>query len=251
MKVAFDPLALTAFALALVRAAAWLFVAPPFNTRMIPTIVKAGLAATLALAAAPHISDPQLLLSTSSFLGALVTQVIIGVAFGMLTLVLVNAIAAAGALVDLFAGFSLAAVFDPLNDTHTAIFGRFYELVAFTLLFTTNAYLILVNGFIRSFEVIPARGFQMGDIANILTKHLGDFLIAAVEVAGPVLACLFLTEVAIGLLARAAPSLNVFSLAFPLRVVVALVVVGLAIPLVGPAIGNLVRDAVSPIGFIV
>jgi flagellar biosynthesis protein FliR len=247
MKVAFDPLALTAFALALVRAAAWLFVSPPFNTRMIPTIVKAGLAATLALAAAPHISDPQLLMSTSSFLGALVTQVIIGVAFGMLTLVLVNAIAAAGALVDLFAGFSLAAVFDPLNDTHTAIFGRFYELVAFTLLFTTNAYLILVNGFIRSFEVIPARGFEMGDVANILTKHLGDFLIAAVEVAGPVLACLFLTEVAIGLLARAAPSLNVFSLAFPLR----LVVVGLAIPLVGPAIGNLVRDAVAPIGFIV
>ncbi len=249
MTFTFDPVLLTAFALALVRAAAWLFVSPPFNTKIIPTTVKAGVAASLALAAAPHVAKSPMPLDTGGFLAALVTQVLIGITLGLFTLVLVNALQTAGALVDLFAGFSLAAIIDPLNNAQVAVFGRLYELLAITLLFSTNAYLVLVNGWFRSFDVVPAHGLGIADISNVLTKNLGQFLIAAIEIAGPVLGCLFLAEVSLGLLSRAAPQLNIFSLAFPLRVVVALVVVGLAIPLVGPAVSNLVRDAVVPLGF--
>jgi flagellar biosynthetic protein FliR len=248
MKFAFDPVMLTAFALALVRAAAWLFVSPPFNTRMIPISVKIGISAALALAATPHVVGPNIPLDTGPFIVALLTNVMVGLTLGLFTMILVNALQAAGALVDLFAGFSLAAVFDPLNQSNVAIFGRFYELVAVTLLFTTNAYLLLVNGWFRSFKVVPAQGIAFADIANVLTKNLGEFLIAAIEVAGPVLGCLFLAEVTLGLLSRAAPSLNVFSLAFPLRVIVALIVVALAVPLISPAVTNLVHDAMAPLG---
>jgi flagellar biosynthetic protein FliR len=244
----FDPAVLTAFALALVRAAAWLFFSPPFNTRMVPVSVKAGIAASLALAAAPRLAATDLPYDTSGFLIALATQALVGFSLGMLTTVLVNALQAAGALVDLFAGFSLAAVYDPVNDAHVAVFGRFYELLAATLLFTTNAYLVLVSGWFRSFEVVPAGGLAVADVTDLFTRNLGHFFIAAIEVAGPVLGCLFLAEVMLGVLSRAAPSLNVFSLAFPLRVIVALVVVGFALPLVAPAIGNLVHDAVAPFG---
>jgi flagellar biosynthetic protein FliR len=244
----FDPVLLTAFALALVRAAAWLFVSPPFNTRMIPNTVKAGIAASLALCAAPQLVGPGIPLDTPGFLGALLTQVVVGVALGLFTMILVNSLQAAGALVDLFAGFSLAAIYDPINQSSVAIFGRFYELIAVTLLFTTNAYLILVNGWFRSFKVVPAHGLSFQDLSNVLTKNLGQFLVAAVEVAGPVLGCLFLAEVTLGLLSRAAPALNVFSLAFPLRVIVALVVVALAVPLISPAVSNLVHDAMVPLG---
>ena len=248
MNFTFDPVLLTAFCLALVRAAAWLFVSPPFNTRMIPATVKAGIAASLALAAAPHLVGPDIPLDTAGFLGALVTQALVGVTLGLFTMILVNALQAAGALVDLFAGFSLAAIYDPLNQSNVAIFGRFYELVAVTLLFTTNAYLLLVNGWFRSFKVVPAHGLAFADLSNVMTKNLGQFLVAAIEVAGPVLGCLFLAEVTLGLLSRAAPALNVFSLAFPLRVIVALVVVALAVPLISPAVGNLVHEAMAPLG---
>jgi flagellar biosynthesis protein FliR len=248
MKFAFDPVMLTAFALALVRATAWLFVSPPFNTRMIPISVKIGIAAALALAATPHVVGPNIPLDTGSFIVALLTNVMVGLTLGLFTMILVNALQAAGALVDLFAGFSLAAVYDPMNNSNVAIFGRFYELVAVTLLFTTNAYLLLINGWFRSFKVIPAQGIAFTDIANVMTKNLGEFLIAAIEVAGPVLGCLFLAEVTLGLLSRAAPSLNVFALAFPLRVIVALIVVALAVPLISPAVSNLVHDAMAPLG---
>jgi len=243
-----DPVLVTAFALALVRASAWLFISPPFNTRMVPIPVKAGVAAALALAAAPHVADPELPMATGPFVAALLTQVVIGAVLGLLTLFLVQAVQAAGSLVDLFAGYSLATIYDPTSDAQASIFGRFYQLLAITLMFTTNAHLILVNGFFRSFEAVPVGGIPVSDAASLLTDNLGQFLIAALEIAGPVLACLFLTELTLGLLTRAAPNLNVFALAFPLRVVVALVVVGIALPLLAPAIENLVLKAVAPFG---
>lgn len=239
---------LVAFALALVRAAAWLFTSPPFNTRMIPASVKAGIAASLALAAAPHIATAHVPTDNAGFLVALATQFLVGIALGFVTTLLVNAVQAAGALVDLFAGFSLAAIIDPINNSQVAIFGRFYELLAATLLFTTDAYLILVNGWFRSFDLIGPHGIAINDVANLLTKNIGQFFVAAVEISGPILGCLFLAEVMLGILSRAAPALNVFSLAFPLRVIVALILVGIALPLVGPAVGNLVRQAMQPFG---
>ncbi|MCL6641509.1 MAG: flagellar biosynthetic protein FliR, partial [Candidatus Rokubacteria bacterium] len=60
MTFTWDPALVSAFALALVRASAWLFVSPPFNTRIVPIPVKAGIAAALALAAAPHVADAEL-----------------------------------------------------------------------------------------------------------------------------------------------------------------------------------------------
>jgi flagellar biosynthetic protein FliR len=248
VTISFDPLTVTAFMLALVRAAAWLFVAPPFNTRIIPTSVKAGVAAAFAIAVTPHIPTADLPTETGPFLAALVVQVLVGVALGMLTLFLVSSLQAAGSLVDLFAGFSLSQIYDPMSDHQASVFGRFYQLLAATLLFTTNAHLVLVNGFFRSFEAVPASGLVSGDFAKVLTGNLGQFLVAALEVAGPVLGCLFLAEITLGLLSRAAPSLNVFALAFPIRVVLALVVVAIAIPLVAPALTNLVHAAAGPLG---
>lgn len=248
MTFTWDPAVVSAFALALVRASAWLFVSPPFNTRIVPIPVKAGIAAALALAAAPHVADAELSLETGPFVGALVTQALVGVTLGMVTLLLFSVLTAAGSLIDLFAGYSIAAIYDPSTENQTPVFGRFYQLLAVTLLFTTNAHLVLVGGFLKSFEAVPADGLASTDVAALLTGSIGMFFVAALEVAGPVLACLFLAELTMGLLARAAPNLNVFVLAFPVRVGVALVVVAIAVPLVAPAVENLVRAAVRPFG---
>lgn len=238
-----DPVAVTAFFFALVRTSAWLLVSPPFNTRLVPVTVKAGIAAALAVAAVPEVRSSDLDLSTAGFLGAAVLQVVVGVALGLITLLLFGAVQAAGGLIDLFAGFSLASIVDPTSGVNSSVFGRFYQVVAITLLFATNAHLLLVDGFLRSFEVVPVSGFEASSFAELLLEDVGGFFVAAVEIAGPVLACLFLAELTMGLLARAAPSLNVFALAFPLRVGVTLVVTGIALPLVAPAVHNLVRDA--------
>ncbi|MCZ7527723.1 MAG: flagellar biosynthetic protein FliR [Acidimicrobiia bacterium] len=248
MELSVDPALVTGFVLGLVRASAWVFVAPPFSTRAIPIRVKVGLAAALALAAAPRVGEEPLPLDTASFVGALVLQVAVGLALGFLTLMLVSAVQAAGSLVDLFGGYSIATVYDPLADASAAVFGRFYQLLAVTLLFALDAHLLLVRGFLASFEAVPTSGLDLGDLNRVLTRDLGVFFAAAIEVAAPVLAVLFVAEIAMGLLARAAPQMNVFALGFSVRVVVALLLVGVSIPLLVPALENLVGRAVSGVG---
>jgi len=237
-----DPALVTGFVLALVRASAWVMVSPPFSTRGIPARVKIGLAAALALAAAPHVAGGggELPLATGAFVGAVVTQVVMGVLLGFMTLVLFSAVQAAGSLIDLFAGYSIATVYDPLSDTSTAVFGRFYNLVALTLLFATGAHLLLVRGFLTSFDAPALAMGDLGEVGRVLSHDLGVFFVAAVEIAVPVVAVLFMTEIALGLLARAAPQMNVFNLGFAARVVVALGFAALTLPLVGPALHNLV-----------
>lgn len=240
MKIALDAAAISAFALALIRATVFLLFAPPFNTKSIPLSVKAGLAAALSIAVVPQIPTATLSLDAAPFAAAILTQAIVGLVMGVIMMMVMSAVQSAGAIIDVFAGFSLAALYDPLADTTSSVFGRFYQLIATTLIFATNAHLLIVRGFFDSFRVIPANAYQPKVIARILTVNLGQLFIAALEIAGPVVACLFLTELTMGLLARAAPSLNVFALAFPVRVGVTLLVVALAVPLLSPAVSNLV-----------
>src|SRR5690606_5684810 len=107
---------------------------------------------------------------------------------------------AAGGLLDLFGGFAMAQVFDPQSNVQTSLFGRFYNLLAVTLLFSIGGHLLLVRGFMRSFEAVPTSGFQAGGVADLLTDGVGLLFIAAIEIVAPLLAALFLADVAMGLL---------------------------------------------------
>ncbi|HEY1741298.1 MAG TPA: flagellar biosynthetic protein FliR [Acidimicrobiia bacterium] len=240
MTIPIDAAAVTAFILALVRASVFIVIAPPFNTKSIPVSVKAGLAAALSLAAVGQIPASSLSLDVGPFSAAIVTQALVGLVMGTIMMMVMSAVQSAGSLIDVFAGFSIAAIYDPLSDNTASIFGRYYQLIATTLIFATNAHLLIVEGFFQSFRVIPANAYQPNVIARILTLNMGQVFVATLEIAGPVVACLFLTELTMGLVARAAPSLNVFSLAFPVRVGVTVIVVALAIPLLSPAVSNLV-----------
>jgi flagellar biosynthetic protein FliR len=244
LQINVDAIAVSAFVLCLIRATVFVFIAPPFNTPAIPISVKAGLAAALSLAVAPTVPRSALTLETGTFVGAMVTQAVVGLAMALTMVMLMAAVQSAGSIIDVFAGFSLAQVYDPLSQNTASVFGRFYQLLATTLLFASNGHLLIVRGFFESFRAVPAGAYDPGMMASMLTLNFSKLFVAALEIAGPVVACLFIAELAMGLLARAAPSLNVFSLAFPIRVAVALLVVALALPLVAPAVTNLVNEGV-------
>lgn len=233
-----------AFVLAMVRSTVFFMFTPPFNTKSIPTTVKVGFAAAFSLAIASSVPTKDLSLEVAPFMAALVTQAVVGLAMGLTVMLMFGAIQTAGSLVDTFAGFSMAAIYDPLADTSAALFGRFYQLLATTMLFASGGHLLIARGFIESFRLIPAGEYDPTAIARVLTVDLGRLFVSAIEIAGPVLACLFVTELSLGLVSRAAPSLNIFALAFPIRVGVTLLVVAIAIPLLGPAVTNVVHDAV-------
>jgi flagellar biosynthetic protein FliR len=238
------PQALTAFLLAMVRAIAWIVVAPPFSMRAIPIQVKLGLAAALALATGPGLAEQSVPIETVPLVGAVLTQVAIGLLLGFLTMMLIAAVQAAGEMIDMFGGFTISSAFDPLSQGQAGVFGRFYNLLAMTLLFAINGHVLLIRGFLTSFDAVPLSGVPLSNLSGVFIDTLGQFVIAAVEIAAPLLAVLFLAEIALGLLSRAAPQMNVFALGFSLKIMIALGLAGLAIPLLPGAVTSLAEHAV-------
>jgi flagellar biosynthetic protein FliR len=244
MEISLAPQALTGFLLVFVRAIAWIVIAPPFSMRAIPIQVKLGLAGALAVASGPGLAPESVALETVPLIGATLMQVAIGLILGFLTLMFISAVQAAGDMIDLFGGFSISTAFNPLSDSSAGVFGRFYNLLALTLLFAINGHLLLVRGFLTSFEAVPLSGLALNDLSSIFVDTIGQFLLAAIEIAAPLLAVLFLAEVALGLLSRAAPQMNVFALGFSLKIMVALGLAGLALPVLPGAVTSLVEGAV-------
>jgi len=244
VTVELAPQALTGFVLVLVRSIAWIVVAPPFSMRSIPIQVKLGLAAAMAVAVGPRLAADSVPLETVALIGATLTQVAVGLVLGFLTMMLISAVQAAGEMIDMFSGFSVSATFNPLSDSSASVFARFYHLLALTLLFAINGHLLLVRGFLTSFEAVPLSGVPMANLSELFISTLGRFVLAAVEIAAPLLAVLFLAEVALGLLSRAAPQMNIFAMGFTLKIMVALGLAGFAIPILPGAVTSLAEGAV-------
>jgi flagellar biosynthetic protein FliR len=234
---------LVAFLLAMARAGAWILVAPPFAGRLLPTQVKTGLAAALALAAAPRLAAHPVPLEAAPLVGAAALQVTVGLALGLSTLILLSAAQAAGELIDLAGGFSAAQALDPLTNLSASVFGRFYQLLATTVLFVIGGHLVLVRGFLASFAAVGLSAPALGELSRVLLRDLAMFLVAALEIAGPLLAALFLTDIVLGLLSRAAPQLNVFSLGFALKIAMTLLLAGVALTSLPGEVGSLLEHA--------
>jgi flagellar biosynthetic protein FliR len=235
--------ALLGLLLGTVRSATWIMISPPFSTKLIPGPMKAVIALALALPVSSRLSVDLPQLSVPALLGAVVLQAVTGAALGFLTYLLFAAVQAAGDLIDLFGGFSLAAAFDPLSMSQNSVFGRFHGLIALVLLFATNAHLLVIRGFLTSYDAIPVTsGVDLDRLQAALVSGIGEFFVSALEIAAPLVAILFLTDVALGLLTRVSPQLNAFSLGFPIKILTTLTVIGFTFPLL-PSIVENIADA--------
>jgi flagellar biosynthetic protein FliR len=218
---------LLAVLLAAMRAGAWLAIAPPFNNKAIPVPAKALLSVAVALpvVAGHGLTVPAL--DTSSVVSAMVLQLLVGAGLGFLCNLLFVAVQAAGDIIDVFGGFSLSFAFDPLSQQGNAVFGKAFQMISSTLLMVSGGYLIVLQGFLRSYEAVPLDGgLDLPTLERVLTGGLGTLLTSALQIAAPLLAVLFLADVALGLLTRVAPQLNAFSLGFPFKILLTLLLIG-------------------------
>ncbi|MGY1772938.1 flagellar biosynthetic protein FliR [Blastococcus sp. SYSU D00813] len=239
---------LVALLMATARAAGFVLVAPPFNTRSIPAPVKGALALALSVALFSQIAAglPE---PTAGFVivGA-VTEVVIGAGLGFVVQVFFAAVQFAGDLIDVSGGFSLQPAYDPLSMSTTGTISRLYYLLATTLLFTSGGHLMIVRGFATSYEGLPVGGAVPVDhIGQVLVTAFSMMFLAALQIAGPMVAVLLLADVALALLSRAAPALNIFAIGFPVKIMLTLALLGLTFPLLPPALDALLEQATRAI----
>ncbi len=235
---------LLGFLLAMVRGIAWLIITPPFAHRGIPITVKVALSMALAAPVAPRLAESVPSLNLAEFVGALLMQVFAGLALGFVTMVIFSAVQAAGDLLDLFGGFSLASGFDPLSQHQGSVMGKFYYWISLILLFTVDGHLLLIRGFFTSYDALPLDALlNPEDVAKVVFVALGQFFLAALQIAAPLIAVLFLVDAALGLLTKVSPALNAFSLGFPAKILATLLMVAAALPLMPGIVRSLVDMA--------
>ena len=244
MTTSVTAVTLAGLLLATCRAAGFVMLAPPFNSRGIPAPVKGALALALSVALLHKVTANMPEPTPGFLLVAVVTEVAIGAGLGFIVQVLFTAVQMAGDLIDLTGGFSLQPAYDPLAMTMTSNVGRLHYTLASTLLFTSGGHMMLVRGFATSYEGLPVGGnVPTEQLGHVLLTALSMMFLAALQIAGPLVAVLLLADVALALLSKASPSLNIFQLGFPVKIMLTLAMLGLTFPLLPPALDALMQNA--------
>ncbi len=241
MTLTLDGQPVLALLLASVRIIAWLAVVPPFSSRAVPAMAKVVLSLGLAMAVAPRLAESTIPVDTFGFLVAVITQVAVGVSMGFITYLMFAAITTAGAMIDVFGGFALAAAYDPLSMNMNTVFGKFHQMLATMLLFATSGHLIVIGGLLSTFEFLPLDGTpEVSGGLGILLTAMRLFFATAVQIALPMIAVLFLADVGLALLTKVAPQLNAINVMFPAKIGLTLLLIGLSFPVLPGAVAELV-----------
>jgi flagellar biosynthetic protein FliR len=211
--------------------------APLFGNASIPATVKIMLGVMLAMIMAPVIPalpalDP---MSLAGFM-ILLQQMLIGLAMGFAMRIVFAAVEMAGEVASLTMGLGFASFFDPMTKGRSSAVSQFLALIATMAFLAVNAHLVLLEALAESFITMPISASPMGTAAPFeLARWGGQIFSAGLQLSLPIVAALLITNVALGILTRAAPQLNIFGIGFPVSLGVGLLVISLALPyLAGP-----------------
>jgi flagellar biosynthetic protein FliR len=164
----------------------------------------------------------------------LLKELLVGLAFALAIGAVLAAVQAAGSMIDFSAGFSFGATVDPVNGNQGGIMSQLHALIGAVTFIAIGGDAWLLRGLARTFDLVPlTRAPQLRSLVGGAEQAFSSILVSAVEVAGPVLLALLITDVAFGMVSRVVPQLNVFAVGFPLKVGVAILVVAAAIPFLG------------------
>lgn len=219
------------------RLLAMISVAPLFGHASIPVTAKLGLGLLLSVAIAPGLSAlPEVAPFSGEGLLALVQQILIGLAIGFSMRLVFAAVELAGELAALSMGLSFSSFFDPLSQAEASSISQFFGWLALMVFVASNLHLAMLATLVKSFAALPISATPMGTGPFRLLAGYGSQVFAlGLQLALPIIATLLVTNLALGILNKAAPQLNLFGIGFPLTLGVGFVMIGVVLPyLTGP-----------------
>lgn len=220
----------TVFLLSL-RVAAVFFLTPIFYSLPVPARSRILLVAALAVALAAGLAPPTVAAAPvewSHVLSAASAEIMLGATLGLGILLAFGAFSVAGNLLDLQIGFGIAQVFDPTTQRQVPILTSLFDKVAVLVFFLVNGHHALLRGIAYSLERFPLGAPWSASVAVApVLKAAGALFSLGFALAAPVVFCLLLVELALGVVARNLPQMNLFALGVPVKIVVGLAALSL------------------------
>ncbi|MFW6323963.1 MAG: flagellar biosynthetic protein FliR [Desulfovibrionales bacterium] len=240
----FDPATILSFLLSLFRVSIIVFLLPFFGSRLTPVPVKACLCLVLTLGIWPMVSIPGSLFPAHPLSVALMLlgEAVLGLILGMVVRFVFAAAQIGGQLIGFQMGFAMINVVDPVTGTSEAPTAHFLYMVALLTFLSLNGHLYMLKGLSASFETVPPGELLITPaIAREVLGFSGQMFILAIKIAAPVTVAIFLVDLALALIARAAPQMNVLFVGFPLKVTVGFLFVGMIFSLLAVHIQTFIQ----------
>ena len=224
----------TAFILVLARVSPLFVLAPMFSSKLVPARVRGIVAVALAIGLSPVVAKGVTLpTGVMDVTWLVLKEMLVGGAFAFAVGGLAAALSTAGSFIDTSIGFSYGSLVDPLNGAQSTVLSQAYALVGMLEFIAIGGDGWVVQGLARTYDMVGLdQAPQLGRLVAGVDAVFGSILISAMEVAGPVLLALILTDAAFGVVSRVVPQLNVFAVGFPAKIVVGLLLVAATLPFV-------------------
>ena len=223
------------------RMAGVMFFNPIFGRGSIPAMVRIGLSLGIALNVAYGLTNVSVAdYTTIDLLIAMLREFAVGYAMGFIMQMFLAVFHIGGELMDLQLGFSMAQVYDPSTNSQVSVTGNLLTILYILLFFITNSHLNLMAIAAKSYSVVP---IGLGGVSNRIGVYMielfGYILVYAIQLSLPVIVTEILVEVAVGILMRVVPNINVFIVNIQLKVMVGIIVLLTIIPVLVRFIGKL------------
>jgi len=222
------------FLLVLLRVSTLLIVAPIFGHRLYLARAKVGMAVMISFVVFPLVADQGLQVPEGVFPYAfmMVREALMGMVLGFAVLLLFVGIQFAGQLAGLQMGFGIVNVIDPQSHGQVSIIAQFLNILAVLIVLSTDGHHLILQGLISSFDAVPLGGVEFkAPIAEKIILLSSQVFGIAIKISAPILISLLSISVALGVLARTVPQMNVFIVGFPVQLAVGMSVLVASLPL--------------------
>ena len=218
-----------------------IFFNPIFGRSSVPALVKIGLSLGIALNVTYGLADINVAdYTTIDLLLSMLREFAVGYAMGFIMQLFLSIFHMGGELMDLQLGFSMAQMYDPTTNSQVSVTGNILTIMYVLLFFITNSHLTLLAIAAKSYSVIPiGLGGVSSKIGVYVIELFGYILVYALQLALPIIVTETLVEVAVGILMRVVPNINVFVVNMQLKVIVGLIVLLTIIPALVRFLGKL------------
>ncbi len=232
------------FVLLLTRISGMVMTAPVFGGNYIPNQIKVGFSLILTLVFLPVLAPEGI--PDQQFMNILLfafMELMVGVAVGLLANLVFSAIQIAGQLLDVQMGFMMARVMDPQYEEQVPVIGQFKFMLAILVFLAINGHHMLIRAIYESYDNLPVGQLvNLGEGGIFLNEMFSTVFVLALQVSAPALGTLFLTNIALGILARTIPQMNVFIIGFPVKIFIGFLALLLLMPFYNLVLGNLFQN---------
>jgi len=226
---------LNAFVLVLLRVSAIIVMIPVISQATVPVKIKAALSIIIAVIIFPVVASQMPPIKNVHFIQLIflmMGEMLIGLTIGFAARLVFAAIQIAGDIIGFQMGFSVASVIDPMSSAQVSIITELQYMIAMLVFLAVNAHHYFFQAIVQSYVLIAPLSFHFsGQLMQFIFDISRDMFVIALKIAAPIMAVMIFTNVALGVVARTVPQMNIFIVGFPLQISLGLIFLGITAPL--------------------